>query len=120
MEHSAGEQAARDALRKSVERNRMQVDLAQETIAVIRHEIRDCVKEVITDALSEGNAEKFWAVGLTMLRRQTAEKTGTFVGGMAMALLRRGIIFMILGGVVYAIGGWTALAALWKSLASHD
>jgi len=117
---SEGEQAAREGLRQSVSKNRMQVELAQETISIVRHEVRAAIKDGMSDMMSQANMEKFWGVGVSMLQRQAAVKTGTFVGGVAMGILRKGLIFTILGGLVYAIGGWTALATLWKALIKFD
>ena len=37
------------------------------------------------------------------------------LGGLA-SLLRRGAVFILLGALVYALGGWTAIATFWKSL----
>lgn len=112
-----GHAAAAAALRQSVEINRREVQLASETIAVLRSEIKLAVAGAIEQALSEGNAERFWSIGLALLQKQAAQKTGVLVGGALMALVKKGAVFLLLGGLVYAVGGWTALAQLLKLLA---
>jgi hypothetical protein len=110
------EQALREALRESVAANKLEVRLASETIELLRSEIARAVSVAVTAALSEAwnekGAERFWTVGFSMMRARTAEQTGTFVGKSLLAILR----FVALGLIVYAAGGWTALAVWSKSL----
>ena len=44
---TTGEDAARQALRESLETNKVEVHLAEETIQVIRHELRAALNELI-------------------------------------------------------------------------
>lgn len=116
--------SARDALRESVETNRAQQALTDESrvllTALIREEMRNemrlAVTEGIAAAMTEEAAEAFWRTGLSVLQRQATQHTGQIVGGAVLALLKRGALFLLLGGIVYAIGGWSALAGLGKFL----
>ena len=114
---SPGEQAARESLHQSVGRSRREgAMLADETISMLRSEIRMAINEGIQDQLTEENFAKFWDVGLRSLQNQAAQRTGLIVGGLLAGMLKKGALFVILGGIVYAVGGWTALAALFKAL----
>jgi len=64
---SPGEQEARESLRQSVARNRTQVELAEETMLLIRREIHDSFKRNMENTMSQANIEKFWLVGMSLL-----------------------------------------------------
>lgn len=66
--------------------------------------------------MTEENATKFWLAGINALQRHAAENTGKLVLGGLASLLRRGAVFILLGALVYALGGWTAIATFWKAL----
>lgn len=74
------------------------------------------VQRGIADAVNDETVERFWAAGLTVLQRNAARHTGRFVLGGLWALLSKVWLFVLLGGIVYALGGWPALTALAKSL----
>lgn len=63
----------------------------------------------------------FWAAAGEALQRQARDQAGGFVLGGLKALARKlGWLLLIVGGV-YLVGGWSALAALWKSAtAAHS
>jgi len=53
------------------------------------------------------------------LQRQATDHAGRFVLGGSWGLVRNAGMFLTLGGIVYAIGGWSALAGLAKTLFSQ-
>lgn len=93
-----------------------EVRLTNETLLHLETRIAAAVKNGISEAMNEDNAEKFWTAGATVFRRQATEHTGKFVIGGLMGLLRKFGLFIVLGGIVYAFGGWGALATLFKTL----
>jgi hypothetical protein len=92
------------------------VRLTDTTLAHLESLMAGAVQKGISDAMTEETAEKFWAAGLTVLQRQATQRAGRFVIGGLAGLLRKASLFVLLGGVVYAIGGWSALAGLFKAL----
>lgn len=68
------------------------------------------------ESLTEEAAKKFWLAGLEVLQAQAQNHAGRFVLGSLSAMFRKVTIFVLVGGLVYAIGGWSALAGLFKTL----
>lgn len=95
-----------------------EVRLQQETIDYMRQMMQEAVADAIKGAMTEETAARFWAAGLTVLQRQATQHAGRMVLGGLSGLLRKGAIFVVLGGVVYAVGGWGLLAKLAKLLFS--
>lgn len=93
-----------------------EVRLTEETGAWLEAKMAAAVREGIKGAMTEETAAAFWAAGLTVLQKQATQHAGRFVLGGLWGLLRKASLFMALGGIVYAIGGWTALATLFKAL----
>lgn len=113
---SAGEKAARDALRESVEHNRTEVKLASETIrlltAGVRQEVSDGVAEGIVRAMTDENAERFWLKGFEIAQTQAANRAGWLVlGGLKRVF---GISVIVLA--VYLFAGSTAAKAILAAL----
>ena len=67
------------------------------------------IKAAVTDEV----ALKFWMSGIRALQEHAAEHTGRWLLGGVWAVVQKLMLFMLLGGVVYAIGGWSALAKVW-------
>lgn len=90
------------------------VTLAPETLAFMEQRMAAAVEAGIKGAITEETAAAFWSAGLRVLQKQASEHTGRFVIGGLWGLARKAGTFLALGGIVYAIGGWTALAKLWQ------
>ena len=95
-----------------------EVRLTDETIAYLEEKMAKAVADGIAAAINEKTAEAFWSAGLTVFQRQAQQHAGRFVIGGLWGLTRKLGLFLMLGGVVYAIGGWSALAGLAKTLFS--
>jgi hypothetical protein len=116
---STSEEAAA-ALRESVDRNAQQQALTEETRVLlqswVRNEIGDemrlAVAEGIRAAMTPQAAREFWSVGLDVLQEQAKNAAGGWVLSGVSGLLKKAGLFMLLGGLVYWIGGWSALAKL--------
>lgn len=93
-----------------------EVRLTDETIEYMETRIASAVQSGINNAMTEGTAATFWAAGLHVLQKQASEHAGRFVIGGIWSLMRKASLFMMLGGLVYALGGWAALAALFKAI----
>jgi hypothetical protein len=78
------------------------------------------VADGLTKALNAQTAEMFWSAGFNMLQRQATEKTGKWLVIGISAVLKRVATFLLLGGLIYWIGGWSALATFFKYLISRD
>jgi len=95
------------------------VRLTEKTLTHLEALMASSVRRAIRESLTEETAELFWGAGLKVLQRQATDHAGRFVIGGLFGLLRRAGMFLVLGGIVYAIGGWTALAGLAKTLFSQ-
>jgi len=93
-----------------------EVRLKEETLQHMQALMRDAVRQGMQDLVTEKTIEQFWAGGLTMLQKQATQHAGRFVLSGLWGLLSKASLFLMLGGVVYALGGWTALAALFKAV----
>lgn len=91
-----------------------EVRLTDETIAYLETKMAKAVADGVAAAINEETAEAFWSAGLKVLQKQAQQHAGRFVIGGLWGLLRKTALFLTLGGIVYAIGGWSALAGLAK------
>ncbi len=92
------------------------VTLTPDTIALLEERISHAVAAGIQSAMTEDAARQFWGAGFRELQEEAQAHTGRFVLGGLAGLMKKLGTFMVLGGMVYAIGGWTALAKLWHAL----
>ncbi len=92
------------------------VTLTPETIALLEDRISHAVAAGIQSAMTEDAARQFWGAGFRELQEEAQAHTGRFVLGGLIGLIKKLITFVALGGMVYAIGGWTALGKLWHAL----
>lgn len=113
---TAADQAAA-ALKASIGINQAQQHLTEESrlllAALLRGEMRDAVFEGITEALTDEAAERFWNKGLEVLQRQAAERTGRWLVGGLMAMLKKAAwvgVFML---IVWSVGGFALLKTVW-------
>lgn len=100
------------------DRRATEVRLTDETIVYLEERIGAAVSNGIKNAMTEDTAAAFWAAGLSVLQRQATDHAGRFVLGGLWGLARKASLFLMLGGIVYALGGWSALAALAKAIFS--
>lgn len=100
------------------DRRATEVRLTDETIQYLEDRIASAVGTGIKNAMTEDTAAAFWAAGITVLQRQATDHAGRFVLDGLWGLARKASLFLMLGGIVYALGGWAALAALIKALFS--
>ena len=97
-------------------RRAAEVRLTDETITYLESRITAAVSKGIKGAMTEDTATAFWLAGLNALQHHATEHAGRFVLGGLWGLMRRATVFVLLGGAVYALGGWGALAALAKAM----
>ena len=93
-----------------------EVRLTDETIAYLEERIAAAVGNGIKTAITKDTAVAFWSAGLAALQEQATQHAGRFVLGGIWGLARKASLFFLLGGIVYAVGGWAALAALAKTI----
>lgn len=108
------------ALRESVDRNTERMAHDDESRALLtsfvrtemRDEMRLAVAEGIRAAMTTEAAREFWSVGLDVLQEQAKSAAGGWVLSGVSGLLKKAGLFLLLGGLVYWVGGWSALAKL--------
>lgn len=90
--------------------------LTPETMAFLEERMAAAVKSGIESAMTEETAQAFWGAGIRVLQKSASEHTGRFVIGSVGVLARKALLFLVLGSIVYNVGGWTGLAKLWHSI----
>jgi len=93
-----------------------EVRLTEDTGKWLEEKMAAAVREGIKGAMTDETAAAFWAAVLAVLEKQATQNAGRFVLGGLWGLARKASLFLALGGIVYAIGGWDALATLFKAL----
>jgi hypothetical protein len=78
----------------------------------MRHEMRLAVAEGMRAAMTPEAAREFWTTGLTVLQEEAKNVAGGLVLSGVSGLLKKAGLFMLLGGLVYWVGGWAALAKM--------
>lgn len=86
-------------------------DVAQ--AALTPQQLTTAVRDGITAALSDPAT---WAAAVSGMRASTEEHAGKWMVGAVWAVIRKLALFTMAGLVVYSIGGWSALSALWKTI----
>lgn len=92
------------------------VTLTPDTIALLEDRMSHAVAAGIQSAMTEDAARQFWAACFRALQEEAQANTGRFVLDGLIGLVKKLSTFVVLGGMVYAIGGWTALGKLWHAL----
>ncbi len=77
-------------------------------------------REVVRDAVAEGirvavSDPKLWADALRAMQTHAQTEAGGWMFGWLKAIASKALLFTVVGLGVYAIGGWSALAALFKT-----
>lgn len=115
MNTSADEAAA--ALRASRLINNGQQTLTEESrlllAAMLRDEMRVAVAEGIQAVMTN---EVFWARVFEVLQRQASERTGRFLVGGFIQVLKKlawaGIVLLCM----YSVGGWALVKVVWAAM----
>lgn len=118
---NTSEEAAR-SLRKSVSDNRAQMDLTEESRLLLRDTLKDDMGDAfaagLKNAMNSENARLFVRAMFSEAQTLAAEKSVEVAGGVLKALAVRMLTFLLLGWIVYSVGGWTALAGFAKFLSA--
>ena len=93
-----------------------EVRLRPETLAHLEAQIAQAVSNGIRGAITEETAATFWGAGLDLLQKNATQRAGQIVIGGLWGLMQRIMLFLFLGGLVYGVGGWSALATLFKTV----
>lgn len=94
----------------------VEVRLTAETIDYLDRRVASAVQEGIKAAMTGESAKAFWGAGFELLQEQASAQAGRWVIGGLGALVRRVSTFVVLGLLVYSIGGWSALTKLWNAV----
>jgi hypothetical protein len=80
--------------------------------AMTQDAVRQAVAAAIHDAVSD---PKLWTAAVQAMQTQAQAKAGGWLLGMMRAAFSKMFLFFAVGLAVYAVGGWAALAALFKT-----
>lgn len=101
------------------ERRAAEVRLTEETIQYLEQRIGAAVEAGIKAAINEDVALKFWETGVRALQESTKVTAGNFTLGIFRSLMKGLVLMAVLAGVVFSIGGFPGVAALWKILMTN-
>lgn len=76
-----------------------------------RDAMPEAIRKVVTD---EQTMSLFWAAAFDSLQASAQRHTVNLVFSGLKAVAARALLFVSLGLIVYAVGGWTALVKLWS------
>lgn len=120
MSPTPGEQAARDGLGFSVKENTAQMAMTEESRRLLGDLLEDrmrvAVAEGISAALTDEAAERFWNKGIEVLQRQAKARAGGFLLSGLMQMLKKAVWVGVFVLLVYSVGGWTLLKAVWTAV----
>lgn len=74
--------------------------------------VRDAVAEGIRIAVSD---PRLWSDALAAMQAHAQQQAGGWLLGWVKALISKALLFVVIGLGVYALGGWGALAAFFKT-----
>lgn len=84
----------------------------ERTRAVVREAVAEGIRDVLSDKEALG---VFWSSAYDQLQQSATQHTGRFVITGIKAAVTKGSMFLLLGMLIYSIGGWSAVAKLWHS-----
>ena len=85
--------------------------------AAVKDKTREAMAEAIKEAMRDKEAvSAFWSSAADVLMQYGQQQTGKLVIGGIKGVLSRLGLFLVLGLLVYSVGGWGALATAWKAL----
>lgn len=74
------------------------------------------VTQGLRDVLEDREAiRKFWEGALDAASAHAAQQTGNAVLGAVKFAVTRGALFLLVGMLIYSLGGWGALATTWRA-----
>lgn len=91
-----------------------EVRLSEESLVELEGRIQAATAQAMDAAISREVAERFWLTALDVLRNNAAQASSNILLAALKRLLKNISAFLVLGLTVYAIGGWSGLAALAK------
>lgn len=80
--------------------------------ALNREDVRDAIAEGVLLAIKN---EEFWPTLFAGMQRHAQAEAGGWLFGSLKAALSKAALFLMLGLLVYLVGGWTGLVAFFKS-----
>lgn len=92
------------------------VTLSEESMAQLALMIEKKVDQSLEKKLNEQTAEIFWNAGLKMLRREAGDRALKVGWWGFKQLAGKALLFVVVGWLVYAVGGWEGLTRLLKLL----
>lgn len=83
--------------------------------ALTKDEVRDAVAAGFISAIG---SDQFWSTLSDGMQRHATTQAGGWLLGSLKAALSRLFLFLVLGLLVYMVGGWSGLVALFKGSAN--
>lgn len=85
--------------------------------ALTPEDIAAALHGAITQAAS---SPETWAAAVSGMRQATERNAGRWLIGGVWAVARKALVITALGMLVYSVGGWSALAGLFKAVAAGE
>ncbi len=94
---------------------------ARRQIEALAGMLPEMIREGTAQGLQSALAQpETWVAVAKGFREAARREAGTAVLNGLAALARKLLLFLAIGGLVYWIGGWAALAGLWKALSGSQ
>jgi hypothetical protein len=85
--------------------------------ALTPKDVATAVRDGITAALADPAT---WSAAFGGIQASTEDHAGKWMVGAVWSVMRKLALFALAGMLVYSIGGWTALSAVWKAIWGHQ
>lgn len=85
--------------------------------ALTPEDIAAALRGAIAQAAS---SPETWAAAVSGMRQATERNAGRWLIGGVWAVARKVLVITALGMLVYSVGGWSALAGLFKAVAAGE
>jgi len=84
--------------------------------AIIHNQVKAAMSDwAKTGLFTKENMTLFWASAFDVLQDKAQEHTGKFVVTSISSIIKKLFVFVLLGTLVYAAGGWSAFVGFLKS-----
>ena len=70
--------------------------------------------------MAAAQSPETWSAALTGAKAATSNHAGRVVLGALGALASRALLVLVIGMLVYSVGGWTALAKVWNAVTGSE
>lgn len=97
-----------------------EVRLTPETIEYLQKLMTEAVRTGVRESMDSKTMEEFWLSGVAALQHAATQSAGRLVVGGLWSLVKRGVMLLFFGWIVFGFGGWQGLVGFAKLMFAKD